>query len=220
MEKGQKMKTILFLLISKFILTGLKRQMEDHKSSKVGLLQSQMDIKEKEYYFLFNYTVKSDQKTYSFLGFNCLLQPCYQFEYKDQVSIFFRGKLGWETCDGNGKPDGFCEYKILGQPTSFLAPEIDDLVKKYNSHILEEIKYLDWKLFVVQKRKLEEFRFVVLCINRVKIHLPPEIIFFILSFVKGWELLFEPEILTIQESKKITRFQLSLDHFPELGDVY
>lgn len=173
--------------------------------------------KDQDFSFLSKYIAKSGQKTYSFMGFNCSLEPCFHFEQDGIVTSYYYDRGGWETADYNGIPTGYYNSLSFNRPKKYLAPEINYLVKVYNDHILEEIKYLSWKIFIVDKRKNKEFKFLILCFGRVGVGLPAEIIFYILSFLKGWELLFGTEIV---DADKKNLFNLDYGQFPKLNDIY
>lgn len=189
-------------------------------SAKTRRLIDNIRQREQNFSFLNKYIVRSGKKTYCFTGFNCSLEPCFQFEQDDQITTYYYDRGGWETADQTGVPNAYYNSFSFNRPKKYLAPEINYLVKVYNDHILEEIKYLSWKIFIVDKRKTKEFKLVVLCFGRVGVRLPPEIIFYILSFLKGWELLFETEIVDVDNNNPTFPFRLDYGQFPKLNHLF
>jgi len=170
---------------------------ESRESREIKLINDINKLNQK-YSFLYKYLSKSGDKTYKFSGYNCSLNPCFHFEEDGGVGCYFFGKSNWEKI--NLTTNLFMTYRAkYHRPVEFLAPEICDLVEVFNDHILEEIKYLTWKIFIKDRRKLEEFSFLSLCINRIKINIPSELLFLILSFLKGHELLFKTEIVNVDK---------------------
>ncbi len=176
--------------------------------------------RDQDFSFLNKYIASSGDKTYRFTGFNCSLEPCFQFGQGGQITSYYYDRGGWETANQTGKPDGYYNSLSFNRPKKYLAPEINYLVKVYNDHILEEIKYLSWKIFIVERRKIEEFKIICLCFGRVGVRIPPEIIFYILSFLKGWELLFGTELVDADNKNLSSPFQLDYGQFPKLNDIY
>ena len=183
-------------------------------------LRNDIDVKEKKYHFLNKYVSKSGNKTYSFTGYNCSMEPCFQFDEYEVVKNYYYNKGGWEMSNSNGQAIVYFNDLKFNRPRKFLAPEINDLVRVYNDHILEEIKYLSWKIFIIDQRKHKEFMFISLHMNRSKIRLPPEIVFYILSFLKGHELIFEVEIIDIDKIINPIPFSFNPDMFPKLMDIF
>jgi hypothetical protein len=187
-------------------------------SDRAHYLMNDVLKKEQDFSFLNKYICRQENKTYCFTGFNCDLEPCFQFEQDGNITSYYYNKEGWETTDHLGMPNGFYNSMGFNRPRKFLAPEINEMVKTYNNHILEEIKYLSWKIFAVDRRKLKEFKLLTLCICRTKVNPPPEIIFYILSFLKGWEFLFETEIFDVKDDiNPISFFDIDEHHFPKLN---
>jgi hypothetical protein len=156
----------------------------------IDRLRANMDQNDQKYSFLYRYISRDSETTYKFMGFNCRGEPCYQFDTNGVVSNFYCDYRSWILA----KP-GKNEIRFLGKtkfyrPTIFLAPEFCQIIKDFNDHILQEIKYLDWKIFIHQKRKIQEFKLICMCIGRIKIKVPSEILFHILSFLKGYDFCF------------------------------
>lgn len=177
-------------------------------SARTKQLMDVIRKKDQDFSFLNKYIAKIGDISYSFSGFNCSLEPCFQFEKDDQVISYYFGQGGWETVGQNGYPTGYYNSLYFNKPKKYLAPEINHLVKIYNDHILEEEKYLSWKIFIDDRRKSREFKTVALCFGRVGVRLPYEMIFYILSFLRGWEFLFDLEIV-----------DGNLTNFPKLIDI-